>query len=132
MVLLTGGTGFLGGHLLVALLKKHESVKVIHRKSIEQSKQKLLPIFNFYTDSPETIFNKIQWVEADVLNIHSLSDAMQGVTLVYHCAAVVSFNKSEKDEMMTSNVEGTSNVVNACLKQGVKKLCYVSSIAALG
>ncbi len=132
MILLTGGTGFLGGHLLVALLKKHESVKVIHRKSIEKCKQQLLPVFNFYTDEPEAIFNKIQWVEADVLDIHSLMDALEGVTHVYHCAAIVSFNKSDKEHMMRTNVEGTANVVNACLKQGIQKLCHVSSIAALG
>jgi nucleoside-diphosphate-sugar epimerase len=61
-----------------------------------------------------------------------LSEAMQGVTQVYHCAAVVTFNPKRKAELFKINVEGTANVVNAALDAGVKKLVHVSSVAALG
>ena len=51
---------------------------------------------------------------------------------VYHCAAIVSFAPGDAAKMLHSNVEGTANVVNACLTQKVKKLIFVSSVAALG
>ncbi len=132
MILLTGGSGFLGGHLLVALLEKHPKIKVLHRKPIESCQKALSSMLGFYQLNPEVFFNKVQWVKGDVLDVDSICDAMEGVTHVYHCAAMVSFNKSDHPLMMKTNVEGTANVVNACLKMGIQKLGHVSSIAALG
>jgi nucleoside-diphosphate-sugar epimerase len=57
---------------------------------------------------------------------------MSAVDYVYHSAAIVSFHKSDRQEMMRANVEGTANIVNVALEKGVRKLCHVSSIAALG
>ena len=57
---------------------------------------------------------------------------MQGITQVYHCAAIVSFDPKDKDHLLKINIEGTANVVNACIDAGVKKLVHVSSVAALG
>jgi nucleoside-diphosphate-sugar epimerase len=61
-----------------------------------------------------------------------LEEAMQNVTQVYHCAAIVSFNPKQKNELHKTNIEGTANVVNACLNAQVQKLLFVSSVAALG
>jgi nucleoside-diphosphate-sugar epimerase len=57
---------------------------------------------------------------------------MEGVTEVYHCAAMVSFEKKKETEMMKINIEGTANMVNVALEKGVSKFCHVSSIAAIG
>jgi len=57
---------------------------------------------------------------------------MKGVDYVYHCAAVVSFNPGASKHMLNVNVNGTANVVNMAMESGVKKLCHVSSTAALG
>ena len=74
----------------------------------------------------------IEWVKADILDITDLEEAMQGVEQVYHCAGMVSFSPKQKELLAKINIEGTANVVNACLAAGVKKLVHVSSVAALG
>jgi nucleoside-diphosphate-sugar epimerase len=78
------------------------------------------------------LFDKIIWKKADILDIPSLEVAFQNIEFVYHCAAMVSFDPNDEDQMRKINIEGTANVVNCCLAFDVKKLCHVSSIAALG
>ncbi|MDB5190761.1 MAG: dihydroflavonol-4-reductase [Segetibacter sp.] len=116
MILVTGGTGLVGSHLITELVTQGKPVKALYRSAIPEV----------------TGQQNIEWVQGDILDVMALEDAMQGVTEVYHCAAIVSFHKSEKGQMFKTNVEGTANVVNACLDAGVKKLCFVSSVAALG
>ena len=129
MIFVTGGTGLLGAHLLFDLVSKGNKVRALKRESsnIEVVKK----VFGYYSND-STLFDKIEWVEGNTLDIVSLDEALQAVKTVYHCAAVVSFNPKERDEMMKINIEGTANVVNACLHAGVEKLCHVSSTAALG
>ncbi len=127
MNLVTGATGLLGTHVLLELLSRGESVKALYRS--EDSKNEVKRVFQFY-DS-EGLFSKIQWVHGDVMDVFSLVDAMEGVDYVVHCAAIVSYHKKDRKEMYRINVEGTTNVVSAALEVGVKKLCHVSSIAAL-
>jgi dihydroflavonol-4-reductase len=80
----------------------------------------------------QDIAGQIEWVEGDILDLAALSRAMAGVTVVIHTAAVISFNPADRTRMHKINVEGTANIVNVCLANGVSKLCYVSSVAALG
>lgn len=115
----TGGTGFLGAHLLHCLVDNGERVRALRR-----------PDSNM--DLVASIQNKIEWIDGDVLDVVALEDAMQGVDFVFHCAAMVSFDPADRKRMMKINVEGTANVVNAALEAKIKKLLYVSSIAALG
>jgi nucleoside-diphosphate-sugar epimerase len=79
-----------------------------------------------------TLFEKINWVKGDITDIPSLEKAFEQVTHVYHCAAVVSFEPNEQELIKKVNIEGTANIVNCCIDFKVKKLCHVSSIAALG
>lgn len=81
---------------------------------------------------PEEICREVEWIEGDILNPASIYEAMKGVEEVYHCAAIVSFQSSHRNQMMEVNGEGTAIVVNAALEAGVKKFLHVSSIAALG
>lgn len=76
--------------------------------------------------------NAIRWVEGDILDVLSLEKALEEVDYVIHAAAVVSFSPRDRNRMLKINVEGTANVVNACLHKGKIKLCYLSSVAALG
>jgi nucleoside-diphosphate-sugar epimerase len=116
MIFVTGGTGLVGSHLLQELIKQGKQVKALYRNVI-----------------PETPFKeKIHWVRGDILDVMALEEYMEGVNEVYHCAAIVSFNPKARAEMLKVNVEGTINVINTCLVSGVEKLCYVSSVAALG
>jgi dihydroflavonol-4-reductase len=89
-------------------------------------------IFSFYSDNAEELFSEIEWTEGDILDIYSLYDALEGISLVYHCAALVSFDGNDKEEIVRTNVSGTENMVNAALDKAISKLCYVSSIAAIG
>ena len=130
MILVTGGTGLAGSHLLLELTSQGNNVRALRRSS---SKTDFVHhVFHAYADKPEEQLQRIEWVEGDVLDIFSLEEAMVDVKQVYHNAALVSFNPSDRDLMYRINIEGTANVVNAALKMGVEKLCHLSSIAALG
>lgn len=126
MVLVTGATGLLGSNLLAKLVQRGQSVKAILRAG--SSRLRVERSLERAKISPENI----TWVDGDVTDYFSLIEAMQGVEKVYHCAAVVSFNPADVSYMMNVNVQGTANVVNASLESGVKKICHVSSTAALG
>jgi nucleoside-diphosphate-sugar epimerase len=127
MILVTGATGLLGTHVLLELLSRGEEVKALYRS--EDSKNEVKSVFRFYKS--EGLFSRITWVQGDVMDVFSLLDAMEGVDDVIHCAAIVSYHKKDRKEMYRINVEGTTNVVSAALEAGVKKMCHVSSIAAL-
>ncbi|TDI68746.1 MAG: NAD-dependent epimerase/dehydratase family protein [Bacteroidetes bacterium] len=130
MILVTGATGLVGAHLLFALLQKHNTVRATHRASSDL--QAVKKVFSFYTDDVETLYKKIEWIEANIIELPALLLAFKDVNTVYHCAAFVSFNQKKYYDLTKTNVEGTANVVNLCLKNKVEKLCYVSSIATLG
>ncbi|RLD62426.1 MAG: hypothetical protein DRJ01_06200, partial [Bacteroidetes bacterium] len=130
MILVTGGTGLLGSHLIFDLLKTEKQIVVL--KHSENSISKINHSFSYYTDKPEEYLNRIKWVDGDVLDYYSLLDAMDDVSQIYHCAALVSFNPSDKKNLYKINVAGTANVVNAALEKNIDKLLFVSSIGALG
>jgi dihydroflavonol-4-reductase len=116
MILVTGASGLVGSHLITALVKQNKPVKALYRSAMPAMEGA----------------GKVQWVKTDILDIADLEEAMQGVEQVYHCAGMVSFNPGQKALLQKVNIEGTANVVNACLGAGVKKLVHVSSVAALG
>lgn len=78
------------------------------------------------------LFDKIEWVDGDMLNYFRMEKLLKGVKAVYHCAAIISFEAGDKNRMIRNNVEGTANMVNASLENGVEKFCHVSSVSALG
>ncbi len=130
MKFVTGGTGLVGAHLLLELVKRGDQVRALKRKT--SNLNHTVKIFSWYTPEYKSLFDKIHWVEGDILDYFATEDMLYGVDEVYHCAALVSFLSSEKRMMIHNNVQGTANLVNASLFQGVKKFCQVSSIAALG
>ncbi|MBC7892218.1 MAG: NAD-dependent epimerase/dehydratase family protein [Sphingobacteriaceae bacterium] len=119
MLLLTGATGLVGSFTVRRLLQENYKIRALVRPGADRS---LL----------SDVENQVNWCEGDVLDVLSLERALEGVTQVIHAAAVVSFVPKDRRTMYKINVEGTANVVNACLRAGVKKLVYVSSVAALG
>ena len=128
MILVTGATGLVGSHLLVKLLQENEEVKALFRS--EKQIEKVKNVFAFHHQT--ALFDKINWVKGDITDIPSLEIAFENISHVYHCAALISFDPSDEDELRKINIEGTANVVNCCIDFSVKKLCHVSSIAALG
>ena len=131
MILVTGGTGLLGTHVLAELTKREEKVRALKRKSSDLSHFK--EVFDFYFGEESQHFQqKIEWIDGDILDIVSLQDAVDGCTIVYHCAALVSFVRRDFRKLIKINKEGTANVVNVCLAPKIDHLCYVSSTAAIG
>src|SRR5829696_5682366 len=119
-ILVTGGTGFLGAYIIKNLVEKGHAVRAIRRSA-------KLPFF-----IEQEIWDKVEWVEGDVLDVVSLAEAMQGIDAVIHSAAIVSFTKEKRKEMYKVNIDGTENVVNIALESSVRRLLHVSSVAALG
>ena len=128
MILVTGGTGLVGAHLLLRLIENGAKVRAIYRD--EKGIQKTKSLFEHYQKS--TLFNAVEWIKGDILDITALEDAFIGITQVYHCAAYISFDSKDENKLRKTNIEGTANIVNFCLAKGIEKLCHVSSIAALG
>jgi dihydroflavonol-4-reductase len=128
MILVTGATGLVGSHLLVKLLQEENEVKALYRneKNIEAVKN----VFKY--KNAIDLFEKIIWVKGDITDIPSLNAAFENITHVYHCAALISFDPNDEELLRKTNIEGTANVVNCCIDFGIKKICHVSSIAALG
>lgn len=130
MIFVTGGTGLVGAHLLYELTLAGKPVKALKRET--SNLQQVLKTFSYYSDKPTELFRQIEWVNGDILDYFGLEKMLVGVTEIYHCAAIVSFDPKERKRMIANNVEGTANLVNAALENGVKKICHVSSVAALG
>jgi len=119
-----------GSHLLLELTEKHSQIRAIHRPL--SNLRPVLDVFALYLENPAERYGKIEWVQGDITDIDSLLDVLEGVDYVYHAAADVSFKPGERVKLMDNNVGGTANLVNACLDKKIKKLCFVSSTAALG
>lgn len=115
-VFLTGITGLLGQEIAHQFLEKGYRVRALVR-------------------NPEntTLENKnLEYVEGDILDVVALGEAIKGCQFAVHAAASVTFAPKERNHMYKTNVEGTANVVNACLSAQIEKLCHISSIAAFG
>lgn len=120
----------LGARLVFDLINRGYKVRAIYRskKRIDQFAKNI----GFYTQLPNEYTQKVEWLEADMLEYPSLIDAVEGVDIVFHSAAMVSFYAPDYPTMYEINIHGTASLVNACLEKKVKKICFVSSIAALG
>jgi len=118
MVLVTGASGFLGRQLVRYLSAQGAIVRALYHKHPPTG--------------DITSLQGIEWLKCDLLDIFDVEEALTGTTDIYHCAAIVSFNPRLRDEMLHFNPESTANVVNQALVQGIRKMVYVSSVAALG
>ncbi|MDZ7900689.1 MAG: SDR family NAD(P)-dependent oxidoreductase [Arcicella sp.] len=119
VVLITGITGLVGSFTARRFLEAGYKVAGLKRANSDLS---LL----------QGIENQIVWHEGDILDVMSLEKSMVNIEYVVHTAAIVSFAPKDRDKMFKTNIEGTTNVVNLCLENNIKKLCFVSSVAALG
>lgn len=119
IVFVTGTNGLIGSVTARRLLKDGYRVRGLRRST---SDMRLV----------QDIYAQIEWIEGDVLDITALDEAMEGVTFIVHTAAIVSFIPRDRHQMYDINVNGTANVVNAALMAGIKKMAFVSSVAALG
>ncbi len=126
MIVVTGGTGLVGSHLLLQLAQNNVPVRALKRSTSD------IQLFNRLFAYHQISDSTIEWVDGDLTDLFSLESIFQNATHLYHCAAMISFYPHEAKKMLHINIEGTANVVDACLKYNVQKLCYVSSVASLG
>lgn len=130
MILVTGGTGLVGTHLLVQLTRTETRVKALCRP--ESDLKKVKKVFSYYSEEYQEYYQKIDWIIADINDIPALEIAFESITHVYHCAALISFDPKDYHKMHHINCNGTATIVNLCIAKHIKKLCYVSSIATIG
>lgn len=121
----------MGSHILLELVKTEDNIRAIYRKNSDRDVVK--KVFSYYCPQEEVsfLYSKIEWVEADLEDIPALTLAFKGITKVYHCAALVSFQSRDANKLRKVNIEGTANIVNLCISYKVEKICYISSIATM-
>lgn len=119
-VLVTGGTGFVGAYVIRDLVLAGYTVKAMRRK----------PALPFYID--DSILRKVEWIDCNILDTAGLEEAMENADAVIHSAALVTFSGKQSDELFSTNIEGTANVVNAAVEKKIKRFIHVSSVASLG
>ncbi len=129
MALVTGTTGLLGSHLAYKLLENGEEVYSIKRSTSDTSIVE--KCFQLYSNNSKELFDKIHWIEGDILDFYFLDELISKHKQVYHTAAFVSFHKADHTKIMDINVQGTINIIESCKKHNCR-LVYASSIAALG
>jgi nucleoside-diphosphate-sugar epimerase len=121
-VLVTGGAGFIGGHLVDALLAQNAEVRVIDNLSTGKR------------ENIDRVKNRVDFIEGDICDADTIARAMTGVELVFHEAAIPSVSRSVADPVASNraNVGGTVAVLNAARLAGVRKLVYAASSSAYG
>jgi len=116
MIAVTGATGHIGNVLVRKLLARGEIVR-----AIVPPFENIKPLEGL----------EVEIIEGDVRNVDSLIKAFHDVDIVYHLAGIVTILSGNDDFLYEVNVKGTKNVVDACLKNNVKRLVYASSVHAL-
>lgn len=124
MILVTGATGIVGSHIVLALLQKGAAVRVLHRTGSDLSVLTDLLAYHSIQTKPE-------YVIGDVEDPISLEDAAQGCQTCYHAAALVSFNDADERLLAEVNVHGTEHIIDMCLRNGLN-LAFISSTASIG
>ena len=131
MNFVTGATGLVGSHLLYELTAGGRQVRAAYRKG--SNLDLVRAIFLWYNPTEgDQLFEQVEWAEVHLDDVFSIREALEGVSTVYHCAALVSFLPADSKQMLKINVEGTANLVNACLEAGIGRFCHCSSVAAIG
>ena len=116
MILVTGATGHIGNVLVRKLISQGQDVRVLTLPGDD-----LRPLEGL----------TLERVEGDVTDIDSLLPVFDGVNVVFHLAGIISIMPGQDELLYKVNVEGTRNVVKTCLKMGVKRLIFTSSVHAL-
>lgn len=121
-ILVTGGAGFIGSHLVEKLAAKDEEVVVLDNLTTGNYENLL------------SVADKIEFMKADILDESALSKAMKNVSIVYHLAAEVGVDYILKRPKKTQivNYVGTKKVLEAAVKEGAKKFLFASSSEVYG
>ncbi|MGA1666457.1 MAG: NAD-dependent epimerase/dehydratase family protein [Bacteroidia bacterium] len=133
----TGATGLVGETLLTALwefyqgqsVPKQPKLRASYRKASRIGCQGVLPSQLKPSNNPEC---PVDWQACNLQAWNDLNDLIEGAEMVFHCAALVSYDPRDASLLFENNSRLTGRLVDACLRSGVRRLIYISSIAALG
>jgi dihydroflavonol-4-reductase len=114
-VLLTGASGMLGRHILERLSTRGYRVRALYHSHL-----------------PKETYDQVEWQCCDIRDMEQVDQALAGMDIVIHAAAMVSYDIRDAQKLLHTNAEGTANLINCCLYAGVKKCVHISSIATLG
>lgn len=128
MILVTGATGFVGRNLIMSLSKKRDNLIGQFRREKKLEETRLF----FISKNKEEVFDRIIWRKADITNFSEVQSLFDDVIQVYHCAAYVSMAFYKTSYLNLVNITGTTYIVDNSIKKKIKKLCFISSIAAIG
>ena len=128
MILVTGATGFVGRNLILSLSKKRDNLIGQFRREKKLEETRLF----FISKNKEEVFDRIIWRKADITNFSEVQSLFDDVIQVYHCAAYVSMAFYKTSYLNLVNITGTTYIVDNSIKKKIKKLCFISSIAAIG
>ena len=128
MILVTGATGFVGRNLIMSLSKKRDNLIGQFRREKKLEETRLF----FISKNKEEVFDRIIWRKADITNFSEVESLFDDVIQVYHCAAYVSMAFYKTSYLNLVNITGTTYIVDNSIKKKIKKLCFISSIAAIG
>jgi len=123
-ILVTGGAGFIGSHIVDRLLDEGFKVRVLDNLSTGEKK-------NLAQHQNNKSF---QFIEGDIRNFDLVKNTVKGVDAVFHEAALVSSTRSVENPLLSNeiNVTGTVNLLKACVDAHVKRFVYASSCAVYG
>jgi len=130
MIFVTGGTGLVGNHLLYELARQNRPVRALKRASTPLDE--IRKVFEYYTENTDELMGRIEWVDGDLEDEFVLDGYLEGVTEIYHTAALVSFDPLQRKSMLKVNVGGTAYLIDMALQKHISKFCFVSSVAAIG
>lgn len=130
MIFVTGGTGMLGAHLLLELTTNGKTVRALKRPT--SSLDTTIEIFKARSSDAERLLKMIEWVNGDLMDAPSIQPLLNGVTQIFHTAAMVSFDSRDRDTLLHNNTLSTTNLVDLAIESGVTQFCHVSSVASLG
>ncbi len=115
-ILITGATGFIGRNLVAKLIQQNFDVTALVRRT---SEVKELP-------------KELRLIDGDMCDSRSVDDSVQGMDVVIHLAAYFDFYPKDKKRLYQVNVEGTKNLVTACIKASISRLIYISTAEVIG
>jgi nucleoside-diphosphate-sugar epimerase len=120
--LVTGGAGFIGSHIVEALVKRGERVRVLDN------------LITGKRGNLEHLASRIEFIEGDIRDFETTRRAVEGVKVIFHEAAIPSVPRSVADPLLNheSNINGTFNVLLAARDAGVRRLVYAASSSAYG
>ena len=129
MILVTGGTGLVGSHLLLKLVQQKQHIRATYRNGSDLERVKT--IFSYHSKNSDSLYKAIEWIEADLNDLPNLTLAFDKITTVYHCAAYISFDPSVYKILRDTNIIGTANILEISRYNPLDSIPFIFQLVGL-